>query len=960
MKHIYFFLFFCIAGVCHAQNQKIHIMGRTIDSFTREELPYVKVTVMRPDSAVVCQVLSNGPGGNMGQFDLDVNGVGHYIFKFTYIGYETAYINKEVKGKRMTYFHFGEASLRLKPRILGEVNVTATKIKMVMKKDTIVFNADAFQLTQGSMLDGLIRQLPGVELKDDGQITVNGRLISSLLVNGEDFFKGDPKIALDNLPAYMVDKVKVYEKEAQDAYITGGRKGEKPLVVDVNLKKQYNIGWIANAEGGYGSKERYMGRLFGLRFTDNSRLALFGNFNNTNDTREPGTSGNWGGGWQPTGLLSIKMGGAELLVNDKFKKFKITSNIKAMHEDTDDQTEASGIRFFQGGDTYTRNQRFSENSQTHVVSNHDFAFTLPKIFIQFNPSVEYFRYKNSAFVRSAEFSADPMDSYRGASIDSIFLPIGSRRLEQILINRLSEQTLRDGDRWKTTGGVNSTIRIPNTLDYLKINAAGEYNKETENSFSHYDLHYGEQLTSRKDEFRNRYFDKPTMNYKWNAGATYDLSLQRERNFHIESYYFYNQYYSSANRSLYRLDQYEEWNSPEGHALGDLPSTTDSLQQTIDRKNSYYSTRNISKQNVGMNMIKNYNFAQNKGFFTITLKLPGAFALEKLDYKRDNIDTLMTRRINKIEPGLSLEMLRIGSECRSHYNFDYNYSVDAPNMSYLLDTRDDSNPLSIWLGNSGLKNKYSHDFSFKYNTNNQQKQRTVNVILDYNLWLNAISQAMHYNRETGVSTYRPENINGNWKISGAYYISQAVDEKRRLQLSSNLLATYNNSVDYVSVAGEESSSRSSVRNFRLIETVSADYRFKQYYVGAKVNANWTYGTSKRIDFSTINSLDFSYGIKGQVPVVWDMELSTDITMYSRRGYKERSMNTDDLTWNARLSKKFMKGNLICIIDGFDILGNLSKISYSLNAQGKTETYYNVIPRYVMMHLIYRLNIQPQKK
>lgn len=132
-------------------------------------------------------------------------------------------------------------------RKLKEVKVTATLVKMVMKKDTIVYNADAFQLAEGSMLDQLVAQLPGVELRDNGQIYVNGRFVSSLLLNGEDFFKGNPNIALQNLPAYTVNQIKVYEKQSdRDKAMGLEKRGEQPLVMDVNLKKQYSVGWMAN------------------------------------------------------------------------------------------------------------------------------------------------------------------------------------------------------------------------------------------------------------------------------------------------------------------------------------------------------------------------------------------------------------------------------------------------------------------------------------------------------------------------------------------------------------------------------------------------------------------------------------------------------------------------------------------------------------------------------------------
>ena len=168
---------------------------------------------------------------------------------------------------------------------LGEATVQATKIKFYTKGDTLVYNADAFQLQEGSLLDGLIAQLPGAELKPDGRILVNGRQVESLLLNGRDFFKGDNTVLLDNLPAYMVNQVQVYEKESEASKAAGFKVDEGQYVMDVKLKRQYEIGWLGNTEWGGGTDSRYLGRLFAMRYTPHSRITLFGNLNNVNDRR---------------------------------------------------------------------------------------------------------------------------------------------------------------------------------------------------------------------------------------------------------------------------------------------------------------------------------------------------------------------------------------------------------------------------------------------------------------------------------------------------------------------------------------------------------------------------------------------------------------------------------------------------------------------------------------------------
>lgn len=171
---------------------------------------------------------------------------------------------------------------------MQEITVTASKVKFYNRGDTIVYNADAFITAEGSMLDALIRQLPGVELKEGGAIYVNGRYVESLMLNGKDFFKGNNKLMLENLAAYTVKNIEVYERQQEIDRIVGADFGKKLLTMDVKLKKEYNQGFILNADAGYGTSDRYLGKLFAMWFADHARVSLIGNANNLNDVRKPG------------------------------------------------------------------------------------------------------------------------------------------------------------------------------------------------------------------------------------------------------------------------------------------------------------------------------------------------------------------------------------------------------------------------------------------------------------------------------------------------------------------------------------------------------------------------------------------------------------------------------------------------------------------------------------------------
>lgn len=265
-----------------------------------------------------------------------------------------------------------------KSHSLGGVMVKATKVKFLYKGDTLVYNADAFNTAEGSMLDALIRQLPGVELKDDGQIFVNGRLVESLLLNGKPFFHGNNQIMLDNLPAYMVKDVKVYEREHEWNQLTGIRDQMKEYVMDVGLKKEYQIGWIGNVEGGLGTKDRYLGRLFALRFTPQSRLALYGNINNLNDNRKPGENTNWTPDKMPSGLQATKKGGIDYRVEDRYGKYTVSGNAEASYINTDNKTRTTTETYLTGASQYGRNENINKSSNFSLSTYHNLFYYLAK------------------------------------------------------------------------------------------------------------------------------------------------------------------------------------------------------------------------------------------------------------------------------------------------------------------------------------------------------------------------------------------------------------------------------------------------------------------------------------------------------------------------------------------------------------------------------------------------------
>ena len=166
------------------------------------------------------------------------------------------------------------------------------------------------------------------------------------------------------------------------------------------------------------------------------------------------------------------------------------------------------------------------------------------------------------------------------------------------------------------------------------------------------------------------------------------------------------------------------------------------------------------------------------------------------------------------------------------------------------------------------------------------------------------------------------------------------------------------MDLISEDTSVEPTRSSVNTWWGTETLKLNYKLGKHSIGAKGYIGIGHTSSSREDFQSLTLYDFNYGLTALVNLPAAFQLSTDLTMYSRRGYASNSANTNDLVWNVRLSKTFTKAGLTFALDGFDILNQLSNISQVINSQGRTETYRNSLPRYIMAHIIYRLNKKPK--
>jgi hypothetical protein len=286
---------------------------------------------------------------------------------------------------------------------------------------------------------------------------------------------------------------------------------------------------------------------------------------------------------------------------------------------------------------------------------------------------------------------------------------------------------------------------------------------------------------------------------------------------------------------------------------------------------------------------------------------------------------------------------------------YIATSSIPDLLNLVDMRDDTDPLNIRIGNNSLRNAINHQFSFGHQWGNaNHKETTHHYWLGYSIIQNALAMGYLYDPSTGIRTWQADNVNGNWNADANYRFNTAIGKKRPLRLSLSPSIRYEHSIDLVD------QQRNTVNTLSLDNTLTLSYKLGNHSLSFKNTTLWQRYTSQRTDFETQQPLTLTNALTALLKLPWKLEISTDLTLYTRTGYADDALNTNDLVWNARLSRPFLKGKLLLMIDGFDLLSQLSNVTRTLNAQGRTETYTNVLPRYALLHVVYRFNKQPKKK
>ena len=446
-----------------------------------------------------------------------------------------------------------------------------------------MYNAGAYRVPEGSALEELVKKLPGAEVSDDGTITINGKEVKKIMIDGKEFFDNDTRVAMKNLPTNMIEKIKAYDRQSDYTRMTGIDDGEEETVIDLSVKPEMKKGWISNIDGAYGTEDRYDGRVMVNHFTDRYRVTGLGGLNNVGwggrrTTKEAGFDFTWENGKKENEAGRLRMGG----------------NARYYHTNTDQLSTSNSETFLTAGSnsSFANNASNSRSGNTNVNSNFRIEWspdTLTRL--MFRPNFSYSDNYSRSTSRSVTFNDDP---YAWGMTDPL-AQYNDYVKDSIVVNDNLRWSRSNGNSYSFDGMLMVNRRLRSKLGRnLTLRVRGGYSESESYSHSISDVNYflrRDALGNAENDYTRRYNMTPSKNYNGSADLSYSEPVFKGA--HLQFSYRYQYRYSDSDRSMYEFSElidslWQNHGIDYRENLAYIPGI-DVLGAYLDAQNSTYAT-----------------------------------------------------------------------------------------------------------------------------------------------------------------------------------------------------------------------------------------------------------------------------------------------------------------------------------------------------------------------------------
>ena len=898
-------LMILFSPMAFAQQSGVNVTGSVVEQGSDTPIEQATVRLLNvKDSAMVRGVVS----ARNGSFTLKNVKKGSYLLHITFIGYDPLYQPLQITGKKNPV-NVGKLELSDGAIELGEAVVIGKAPEVTVRNDTVEYNADSYKVTEGSVLEDLLKKMPGVEVDSEGKITVNGKEVKKVMVDGKEFFSDDPKVASKNLPAKMIDKLQVLDKKSDMAQMTGFDDGEEETVINLTVKPGMKQGWFGNAYGGYGSKDRYEGNAMVNRFVNNDQITFMGGANNTNnmgfsDLASTMFSGMGGGGGRRGGFGAgsgiTSSGNAGLNFSKEFKPDKLTlgGNTRYSHSDNDARSKSDRQNILPGDSSSYDN---SEAMSRTKSDNFGVDFRL-----EWKPDTM----TQLIFRPSFSFSHSMNDNFSDATtLDN----------ERDTVNTNKSSNYSESNGYNLNASIDFSRKLNNKGRVFSATLSGGNSDSYSDGMNRSDIVYFNQTDALKNSIidqRSRY-DNKGFNYRAYVSWVEPIG---HNNF-IQATYSISQRKQEALKNVYNQD-------------------ADGIYNVLDSAYSQSYRNNFISQRASLS----FKSQRAKFNYTIGLNLDPSYSSSE-NFVGDTTLSKITRKVVNLSPMAQFNYM---FDKRTNLRIMYNGRTSQPSMTQLQPVADISDPTNITIGNPDLNPRYTNNVFIRFQQFTPEKQRAFMIMANGSYIINDIVSYTSYNQETGVKTTTYKNVNGNYSGNVRMMLNTPLKNKK-FSINSMTMASFANSNGYIN---EEKNTN---RNLILSERGGIDFRSS--YLDLGVNGNIRYNATSNSLQKENNQNTFNYGAGGYTTIYLPLnfKIESDVNWSTNSGYGD-GFKQNEVLWNASASKSFLKNNQGTLrFKIYDILQQRSNISRSITASYIQDSEYNTLGSYFMVHFIYRFSI-----
>ena len=872
-----------------------------------DEMPLPKVSVRllsAKDSTFVTGVSSK----DNGSFALNVTKAGKYIAAFSYLGYKTTYQPVQLTTSQRRQ-NIGSILLESNDILLSEAVVIGKAPEVVVKEDTVEFNADSYKTQPNSVVEDLLKKLPGVEVDSEGKITHAGKEITKILVDGKEFFSDDPKVATKNLPVDIVEKLQVVDRKSDLARLTGVDDGEEETVINLTIKEGMKHGWFGNISGGYGPDGRYEAGAMINRFFGDNQVTILAGSNNTNNM---GFTDMGGGRFRRFGGMNGINTSHNVGINFNVGKeeiFRVGGDVSYNNSNRNvlQRTERQNL-FADSTSYYSGYNKMNDHGQ-NIRGNFRMRWNIDSLnTIEFRPRFAVALSKS--------------DSY-----DSALTTAGD--LARSKVNFSESNNYNKGTGYDLSGEIiyNHKFRSRPGRSF-SIQAEYKFSDTQEDGWTKALYEYYQLGTDST-------LDQMDDNHTWSNSYGTRLTWTEPLGDVTKGRFLTFSYRFKANFNNADKYTYDILTSP----LNTLPYDT---VRNDELSNSFRNDYLMHRAQVGFKQVKP-NYTYDVG---VAVEPSSSQSIDLINSDRN----IPKRTVFNVAPYLRYRY-KMGKQ-RS-LRIDYRGSSSQPTMTQLQPVEDRSDPLRIVVGNPELKPSFQNRLNVRFNDYDQASQRAIMAMINAGFTTNSIISETTYDDLTGGQRTTYRNVNGVWNASGMLMYSTPFRNKH-WQLNSFSRLSYNNSVGY------NNGMRNDAGSFNAIENLGLSFRSD--YFDAELRGNYRYllatnSMQNQSDQSTHN-YGGTFNVNGYLP--WSITLGTDITYSGSSGYSA-GYNTESWLWNAQASYQFLKGkNATIALKVYDILGQRNSIRRTITGNYIQDVEYNTLNTYGLITFTYRFNTFGDKR